>query len=152
MIRIVKNVPMKKFLEESKQLLKDHWEEIAKNKDKIALAPDEEKAYLMEANGFLLNAVAYDEDKMIGYTLIVITPHFHYKNDKFAHVDLLFLDKEYRKGKVGLQLIKISEELAKENGASILTHHAKPDTALEKLLPRLDYKLAEIIYSKMLKD
>ncbi len=152
MITYVKNLDMESFFEQSEKLLFDHWMEVANNKQAIKLSPDEEKFKALQRAGALFNTIAYEDGKMVGYVILFITPHIHYKEDLFAYVDVIFLAPEYRKSKVGLALIHKAEELAKENGASIISHHCKPNTPLEKIMGRLGYKVHETIFTKLLKE
>ena len=76
-----------------------------------------------------------------------ISQHLHYAGLRIQN-DILFVTKAARHGKVGLQLIRETERAAKENGAKLVTWHAKQGTALEALLPRLKYGVHEVIYSE----
>ena len=46
-----------------------------------------------------------------------------------------------------MRLIKETERMAKERGVQLMLWHAKPNTALEKMMPRLGYGVQDIIFS-----
>jgi len=131
-------------------LFREHWEEIARNKGLMVLNPDAERYAALEAAGNLLCLSAWDGPELVGYSVTFISQHLHYAGLRYAQNDILFVTKAARHGKVGLQLIRETERAAKENGAKLLTWHAKQGTALEALLPRLKYGVHEVIYSKEL--
>ncbi|HEY5993341.1 MAG TPA: GNAT family N-acetyltransferase, partial [Gallionellaceae bacterium] len=103
-----------------------------------------------EQSGALLALVAYAGDEITGYSINFVGPHLHYSGLRYAHNDALYVAPEHRGGRLGLRLIRETERLAKEKGARMMMWHAKPDTALEQLIPRLGCGVHEIIYSKEL--
>ncbi|HET8689297.1 MAG TPA: GNAT family N-acetyltransferase [Methanosarcina sp.] len=151
MIRIEKNISVKEFFENVFDTCEVHWEEIANNKDIIKLDPDVKQYQAMEHIGALKNAVIYDDDKIVGYTVVVSTPHLHYKSDIYSYVDVLFLRPNYRNSRLGFKLVDLSEELAREAGATIIIHHTKPHhPVLEKILRKKGFSHAENIFGKVL--
>ncbi len=150
MIEFKYDVPMDQFFKEESGLCNIHWEEIANNKDKVKLKPNTQQFTALQSAGMLKNVVAYDEGLMVGYAVILISPHLHYADDKFAFVDLVYVDPVYRTSNIGLSILNRIEKIAKQEGVSVLQHHAKPhhrnlQTILEK---RKGYKVAEVILSK----
>lgn len=146
------DVPVNLFLDEAKDILYRHWEELAVNKDKIPLSPDKEKYHQLQEVGVIKNIVVYNEkDEVVGYSVLLIQPALHYSCDVFAHVDIIYVDKQYRKSSLGARLLLATENIAKENGASVILHHAKPNVPMIiKPLEKLNYKLYEFIYGKYL--
>lgn len=146
------NIPIEQFFKDGKELLEKHWDEIANYKDQINLNPDIEKYNILQEMGFVKTVSVYVDNVMVGYSGIVLSPLLHYKEDVDAFVDVIYVSPDFRNSVIGSQLINKTEELAKENGASVITHHVKPDhPALAILLKRKKYKLAEYKYSKLLK-
>ena len=74
--------------------------------------------------------------------------HFHYADLRVTQNDVLFVKKEFRGGRLGLRLLKATEDHAKSEGCKLMLWHAKENTALDKLLPKLKYGVQEIMYSK----
>ena len=138
------------FVKDSAGLLPKHYEESAKHKDVMVLDPDIAKYEGLEQQGNLSIIAAYKEGKMIGYSINFITNNMHYKNLMMGHNDILFVDTEHRNSKVGLKLISLSEKICKEEGCEVYLLHAKEDSPLHRLCPRLGYGVQDIIFSKRL--
>lgn len=146
------DVPMSLFLDQAKDILYRHWEELAVNRDKIPLSPDKDKYSQLQDIGVIKNIVVYNEkDEVVGYSILLIQPALHYSLNAFAHVDVIYVDKQYRASSLGARLLLATEYIAKENGASVILHHAKPNVPMIiKPLEKLNYKLYEFIYGKYL--
>jgi ribosomal protein S18 acetylase RimI-like enzyme len=146
------DVPMDIFLDKAKDILYRHWEELAVNKEKVLLSPDKKRYCELQNLGFIKNIVIYNEnEEIIGYSILVIQPALHYSCDIFAYVDVIYIDKQYRASSLGARLLLVTENIAKENGASVILHHAKPNVPMIiKPLEKLNYKLYEFIYGKYL--
>lgn len=137
------------YLSSISDTVKDHWDELAKNKDLMVLAPDVERYAAMEQTGMLLAIAAYDEaGEIVGYSVSFIGTNLHYKDLVYAHNDVVFIAKPYRKGRLGIQLLRETERRAKERGARMMIWHAKENTPLAALLPRLGYGVQDILLSK----
>ena len=146
------NIDIEKFFADGKELLEKHWDELANYKDVIELNPDIEKYKKLQELGYVKTVSAYVDGEMVGYSGVILSPLLHYKSDIDAFVDVIYVNPDFRNTTIGIQLINKTEELAKECGASVITHHVKPDhPTLAVLLKRKKYKLAEYKYSKLLK-
>lgn len=117
--------PFDTAFEEAYELLQEHWEEIALNKDKIKLSINVERYRELAANGILhivtardanIQKSAWDAGKLIGYHVGMIVPHLHYKDYLFGMTDIFFIHPEYRKGRTGINLFKVVEKAMKERG------------------------------------
>lgn len=149
MMRIVQTTIADK-IEAAATLLDEHWHESARNKHLMVLKPDLPKYEALEAMGKLLGLVAYDGETMVGYSVNLISPHMHYADLVCAYNDVLFVASAYRETKLGLQLIRETERACKARGVHLMLWHAKEDTALSKILPRMGCRVQEIIYTKEL--
>ncbi|MEC5161710.1 MULTISPECIES: GNAT family N-acetyltransferase [unclassified Janthinobacterium] len=137
-------------IEQAATLLGEHWHESARNKHLMVLKPDLAQYQALEAAGVLVGLVAYDGDAMVGYSVNIITPHLHYADLMCAHNDVLFVASKYRDTPLGLKLIRETERACKARGARLMLWHAKEDTNLSKILPRIGCRVQEIIYTKEL--
>ena len=135
------------MLANASELFSEHWEEIALNKQVMVLKPDEQKYRAAEENGMLLILAAFEGDKVVGYSVNIVTNHLHYADLITCSNDLLFVTEGKRNGRLGLQLIRATEKAAKERGARLMLWHAKQGTPLEKMMPRLGYGVQDIIFS-----
>lgn len=131
-------------------LIDEHWHESARNKHLMVLKPDLPRYTAMEAAGCLLSLVAYDDDEVVGYSVNIISPHLHYADLICAHNDVLFVAKPKRESALGMKLIRDTERACKARGAHLMLWHAKENTTLSRILPRMGCNTQEIIYSKEL--
>lgn len=147
-VRIVE-MPMAGRVDEFWALLEKHWHEVARNKQVMVLKPDRERYLQLEAQGGLLCLAAVDPDgEVVGYSVNFIGPHIHYVDLVVCNNDVLFLREDLRPSPIGLRLLKDTERLAKARGARLMLWHAKEDTALATIMPRLGYGVQDIIFSK----
>lgn len=138
--------------EDAKELLQQHWEEIALNKDHIKLNPDWDAYYDLEEVGSLKIFTARYNGQLIGYFVVLCRKHLHYVDHVFAFNDILFVKKEYRKGLVGAALMKFAEKCLKEDGVSVMVVNTKRHKPFDSLLEWLGFTHIENIYSKLLRD
>lgn len=143
------NVDMALFLEQAKDILYMHWSELALNKDKVYLKPDVNKYVSLQQTDSLYNIVVYKDEIIVGYSIILLSSHIHYQDHKYANVDVVYVHPNYRHSTIGARLLVATEQLAKDNGANIIVHHAKPYVPMIiKPLEKLNYQLYELIYGK----
>lgn len=135
--------------EEAAPLLQAHWREIAHYQD-IELKPDVETYARLQAAGQLRCYTARDSGRLIGYVVFFVRPNLHYSASLQAHQDVLFVALHYRKGMVGVRLIKFAEERLRAEGVQVIYHHAKRTNKVGGLLERLGYELVDEIYAKRL--
>lgn len=153
MIEFKYDVPMGQFFNEESGLCQLHWEEIALNRTTVKLAPDVKRYKQLQELDILRNIVVYADGLIVGYSIILVQPHLHYKDNLYGYVDVLYLDPCYRNGRLGIKLVNETEVFAKRVGVEILLHHTKPHhPSLEKILIRKGYSLNERIYGKRVKE
>ena len=129
-------------------LFEEHYDEIARNKRIMKLKPNYKLYEALDSVGWLFIYVAMQDDVCIGYSMNMMMHHLHYADLKVAQNDILFVKKELRGGRLGLRLLKVTEDHARSEGCKLMLWHAKENTALSKLLPKLKYGVQEIMYSK----
>lgn len=135
------------YKDQMSDLLQQHWEEVALNKDIMILAPDWDRYRLLEQAGKVLSLFAVEEgNRLVGYSVNVIDYHLHYSGLKVCQNDVLFVDPTQR-GTTGLRLIQETEAAARSADARLMLWHAKPDSALDCILRRRRYLIQDIIYS-----
>ena len=133
---------------EIRPLLETHWQEIALNKDRVKLNPNWDAYYDLEAVGKMKVFTARKSGELIGYFVVVVDRHIHYKDHLFATNDILYLSPEYRKGFTGIKLIKFAEKCLKEDGVSVLIINTKVHKPFDKLMEFLKFNNIERVYSK----
>ena len=129
-------------------LLAAHYDELATDKRVIRLDPDWGKYEGMERNRSLLIFTARQDGRLVGYSVFFLVWGMHCKSNLFGQNDLIFLDRSARMGGTGVRLIRYSAEQIKEAGADKILWHAKPGTALHKILIKLGYIEQDIILGK----
>lgn len=145
---VIRESTVDEVLTDVGELFSDHWDEVALNKRLMVLKPDIDRYKAMEASGLTMILAAYDGGQLIGYSVNFIMKHLHYADLVIANNDLLFLAKERRTGRLGIQLIRETERVAKEKGATLMLWHAKKNTPLAGVMPRMGYGVQDIIFSK----
>lgn len=137
-----------KIKDEISNLIQDHWEEIALNKEKIKLNPDWSAYSALYEAGKLGIYTARKNEKLIGYFVVIANSNPHYKDHLFAVNDIIYLAPEHRKGFVGVKLIKYAEKDLKKFGVSVFTINTKVHKPFDSVLERLGFNLIERVYSK----
>lgn len=138
-------------IEEAKPMLEEHWREIAINKDVIKLNPDWDAYIELERKNSLKIFTAREDGKLIGYFVVIVRSHIHYKDHLFAVNDIIYLSPKYRKGYTGAKLIKFAEKCLKEDGVSVFVINTKRHKPFDKLLDWLGFNHVENVYSKLLR-
>ena len=131
-------------------LFEEHWDEIAKNKKVMVLKPDYNRYKQLEQSGSMRTLVAYENDKIVGYSVNFVMPHIHYSELVTCFNDIVFVTKDRRSSILGLKLIKETEKAAAKWGAGMMLWHVKENSSISKILPRKGYSVQDIIYSKVL--
>lgn len=128
-------------------LLREHWIELATDKDLMVLAPDWERYAALEELGKLFVIFAYKGDELIGYSSNIVDTNIHYSDLMVCNNDVLFIKKSER-GSIGRELMAATREVGKERGARLMLWHAKPGTALAHVLSAVPVQ--DIIHSEKL--
>lgn len=150
MITLIETDRVADVIDLTTDLQTEHWEEIAKNKHLMVLAPDVAKYRSIEQAGKLFAVLAYDGDEMVGYSVNLIDTNLHYMGLVQAQNDVLFVKPSHRAGRLFMRLREATIAGAARRGARLMLWHAKKDTPLAAILPRLGCKVQDIIYSEEL--
>ena len=137
------------FIQDGMDLVIDHWQDVALNKDDVPLDPNWE-GYAQVFNAGIGHVVtARTEDgELVGYSVCMMVPHLRYQTVKWAEGDVFFLRKDYRKGRAGIQLLKAAEEMMKRWGADKLYQKVKLHKDVGKVFEHLGYSAIERVYVK----
>jgi predicted GNAT superfamily acetyltransferase len=134
-------------LETLTSLQRQHYNEVALDKS-MRLSPDWLRFRALEQQGSLLALAVQVGSDVVGYSVGILYRHLHYSDHLVYQNDVLFVDVEHRGGSVGLKLIRETEKRAREAGCSRVAWHAKEGTKLDALLPRLGYRVQDVIYTR----
>ena len=148
----IRPISVTEWLPVVEPLIRAHWNEVALNKGVMVLKPNVALYADLEAADRLVAFGAFDGDELVGYAVTILQPsHLHYADLFIASNDVLFVLPEHRgASRAGYRLIAETERACADRGARLMLWHAKPDTALQKLMPRLGYGVQDVIYSKEL--
>jgi GNAT superfamily N-acetyltransferase len=132
------------------QLFELHWQEIAHYPD-IPLKVNWD-AYLASENyGGLRVYTARVGGVLVGYACYFVREHAHYSDSLNAVQDVVFVHSSYRKGRVGLNLIRYADEQLAIDGVQVVCQHVKlAHPQLGTLLEHLGYECVERTYLKRL--
>ena len=150
MMIVYRRIEWKEFWAFAKPILEQHYHEIAQFQD-IPLSVDVPRYQQMEAAGALRLYTAWNGSHMVGYCAMVVQPNAHYSTSLQAGQDVLYLDPEFRRGRLGMRLIEFTEEELKSEGVQVIHQHSKiSHPALGRLLDFLGYTRSDIFHSKRL--
>ena len=133
-------------------LLQAHYEEIAQARDIIKLDPDLNHYRAQERAKKLEVHTARFDDELVGYSVWLIGPHLHYKDSLTAKSDLLFIDKRYRAGMLGVKFIKWTADKIRERGVQRILMNTKKSLDFGLILERYGFVPLETVYSLVVRD
>ena len=136
--------------EDIKPLLEKDWLEIEHNKSVRTLDPDWDAYYNIESSNMLRIFTARDNIKLVGYFVVLLIPSLHNKGLVQGVVDIIYLDKEYRKGFTGYKLFKFSEKCLKEDNIKVMHVTTTEVNPIDPILDRLGYSKIETKFEKVL--
>jgi len=136
-------------LEEWKQIIDEHYDELSVTKE-YALEPDFEAYEKIWNSGGLRFISCRDNEKLVGYIIFFVAPHIHYKSCITAQEDIYYLKKEYRKGRTGIKLFQFADNLLKEQGVNRVIYNTKVHQDNSRLFEYLGYKFVDKVFTKML--
>ncbi len=132
-------------------LLREHWAEIARNRERIPLAPNVPAYQRAQDAGQLCIVTAKDGSELVGYTVDFVAPPLHYSETIFAESDIFWLHPAYRGRSVGVRLLLRREEALRQRRAVVIQTRAKiahPEAI--RLLTHLGHTPIETVFEKVL--
>lgn len=146
----IKKESFREIWPEAKALLEQHYREIGLYNSKVVFDPQVD-SYEGLCDAGVLHILAVRADgKLIGYCANLIMQHLHYKATKSSINDVFYIHPDYRKGFVGIRLIKETERVMKELGVDVISFGFKTYAPLDKLFERLGWDFTEKTYTKYL--
>lgn len=140
--------PLETCWDEIVELGRTHWHETMEYyRGRQEFNPQFERYNSYDKIGWLITFTVRDEGKMIGYSLIYITPSMH-TQQMIATEDTIFLLPEYRKGRNGLRFHQYVEAELKNRGVKEIIVTAKPSSAACRLLEYIGFEVINHQYSK----
>lgn len=134
------------------ELTHKNWEDTGLSKYGIKLNPDWDIYETLNKSYMLGVYTVRKQNNLVGYLTVVSREHHHYKNTVFASNDILFIEKEHRKGLLGYFLVKYAVKDLKNLGADVLLFTSNIDKPYDSILKRLDFQPLEKVFIKKLGD
>jgi GNAT superfamily N-acetyltransferase len=131
-------------------LLRQHWHEVATNKDMMVLSPADSVYIAMEEAGVLFILGYFADGDLVGYSCNIVTPHLHYSGLTVCQNDVLYLDPDHRNGGAGIRLMNATEREGRARDARLMLWHAKDGSLMQIVLERRKYAVQDVVYSKAL--
>lgn len=134
-------------------LFKQHWLEIALNKDRIRLDPDWDKYFDLDLADILNVLTVRANGVLVGYVFVLVFPHLHYFSTTWAQTDMFWLQPAYREGWTGVRMFRELEKHLKTRGVKVIhvvvkLHYQAERGTLNKLFERLGYHPIETVMAK----
>jgi len=135
------------FAADAQDLWQQHYAEIG---DPTAVMALDHTLYAgFEAAGQLQVLTAREQGRMVGYVVMLVRTHPHYKM-LCGFEDAYFLTPSSRKGLTGFRMLKQSVEFAKARGVRKVFFHSKRAKDLQKLFINLGFVHSDELWSKVL--
>lgn len=140
----------KNVKDEVDELIHKNWEDTGFGRYGLNLDPDWDTYDLIDSLHMLGVYTVRKKEELVGYLTVIAKNHPHYKNHIFASNDILFIDKEHRKGLLGYFLVKYVVEDLKKLGVDVLLFNTTIEKPYDPILERLDFDPVEKLYVKIL--
>ena len=133
-------------------LLHEHYKELALNQDKVPLDPRYDIYINREQAGELIFVAARDAGQIVGYFIGFIQPGLHYATCLTCNMDIFYISKELRNGRLGVKLFKFVEKELKRIGVDRWFVGSKLHADASPLFKYLKFEPVETFYTKWLGD
>ena len=144
----------KKTLPEFAYLLPAHYEELALHKNKVPLQPQWNIYFDREENGNLIFVTARDSElnEIVGYFIGFIANGLHYETCLTCHMDIFYIRKDLRNGRLGVKLFKFVEAELKKLKVDRWYVGSKSHADISSLFKYLGFEQVETTHCKWLGD
>lgn len=137
-------------IDELKEVIPLHYEELALNKDKVPLSPQWDIYLARERAGELLFVTLRDQGKLAGYFIGFIAPGLHYSTCLTCIMDIFYVKPDERGQAAGKQLFEFTEKELRRRGVDRLFVGSKCHMDASWLFERLGYERCEVTYTSWL--
>jgi len=146
----VEQNPVAVIRSEGMSLLNAHWREVAQYPEVQVLDPDWQIYEQMERSGKLWVLTARDGGRLVGYIVMMLSRHLHYRSLTIAIDDIHFIHPDYRKGLTGYRMIRTTVKAMQALGVRMCTFRTKAAKDHGQLFRRLGFEPNDIVYAKIL--
>jgi len=144
----IREVPLTDIWDEAQALTLLNHEEATD--PRLPLSLDKDKFMVLYDLNMLHAFAVLKDTKLVGYSVYLSAPTMHHMNTQTAVCDVVYIHKDHRKGRVGLNLIRYAEHWLQDIGIEWVFLNVKTQLDFGPLLERFGYKHIEKVYSKYL--
>jgi GNAT superfamily N-acetyltransferase len=150
------SIQVEKFADIARELpplFEQHYREIARDQDKIPLAPDWDRYFQLELTGWLIITTARAGKDLVGYIFNLAGGHLHYRSTPHAEIEMFWLDPAYRGSSFALRWFRENEAALKKLGAkkiAVATKNGYKGGRVGLIFKRLGYLPIETTWAKVL--
>ncbi len=130
---------LENVLDEIKPIHRAHWEETEGYRHGIALDPDYDYMVNAERTGRFMLFTVRTNKQLVGNCMMYLTQSTHTRK-WIAEEDTIFIDKEHRKGRIGIKLIQYVERVLATLGVTEIRVTVKTVNRVGDLLQALGYQ------------
>jgi len=137
-------------LPELKELLPEHYKELALNQEQVPLSPQFDIYFERERRGELIFVVLREAGEMVGYFIGFIAPGLHYGTCLTCTMDIFYVRQDKRTGSAGIRLFRFVEKELRRRGVQRWFMGSKIHADASALFERIGAAKTEVYYSKWL--
>ena len=105
----------------------------------------------LEAKGALKCFASFKDERLVGFITVLLSVSAHY-GKQLAFTESFFVREEDRATGAGLKLLALAERTVKGLGVAGIGITTQYGSVLAEILPRLGYRLGNIVYVKGFDD
>jgi L-amino acid N-acyltransferase YncA len=129
-------------------LTQRHWLEVGLDQKEIPLDIDDDLYNTLEHNGLLHITTARDGEKLIGYFIMCVRTHPHYRTTLCAFLDSYFIHADCRDPWTGIGLFEAMEQAMRSLGVKKMIAGMKLHKDVSVLFDRLGWTPIETTFAK----
>jgi len=141
---------------DTRDLLRQHHDEVGEHGDTLGYDPDYDAARRMDQSGALHIVTAREDGRMIGYCVVDIGTSLEHRALLCATQRMWFVHRDHRHGRVGWRLMTETIRHLKERGVRQFYPHHRVGCLTErvgaKMMTRLGATPLELSYSLWIGD
>ena len=135
------------FIRECSPLWAKHQDEF-RSYEGMELGPDISIFKAGEAGGILRIFSVRKRGFLVGYNVFIVAMDPHFKGDKIANQDLIFIERDERKGMLGYRFMKWCDQQLKDEGVKFIFQRLNVQRNHGAILLRMGYEPIDMVYRR----
>ena len=137
---------------EIKQIVHDHWQELALFQDRVPLIPQYDEYVRREKAGSLFLATVRRDGDIAAYYITQVAPGFHYSSTLTAHMDIMYVVPGSKGQGLSYPLMRCVERELRRRNAQVWYSGWKAGNpqGMDRLHKLLGFQPADIYTAKWL--